>query len=128
MYVKEIEIYFPSRFRIDENTYTQFFATMILAFFWENNPILMQLSWSMIFKQKPACLTNKKSNWGLFKNILVTKSNINISLKSVYEIDKAMENIIQNRALSLENQSYIQYQHKNSASKLLKKLSLRKED
>lgn len=62
----------------------------------DHSPVLVQISTDIIHKQKPASLTNRSSNWDLFRNLLEERININISLKSAEEIDEAVENFTQN--------------------------------
>lgn len=60
----------------------------------DHSPILILLSSTVINKQKPASLTNKWTDWELFKSTLQEKIDINVKLKTPQEIDTAVEELI----------------------------------
>lgn len=61
----------------------------------DHTPNIMQISTNLIYKQKPAFLTSKETNWALFKNILEENVELHVSLKTPNEIDNAVESLTQ---------------------------------
>lgn len=57
----------------------------------DHSPIILTLSSSVIVKDSPPILCNKKTDWILFRNILDETINLSIPLKTTDDIDGAVE-------------------------------------
>ncbi len=60
----------------------------------DHTPVLLQLNTSIILKTKKHNLTNKLTNWEVFREILENTIDLKVSLKTVEELDQQSENFI----------------------------------
>jgi hypothetical protein len=59
----------------------------------DHSPVLNSSSTSAIENIKPSSLTNKKTNWNLFRQMLDNTIVLNIPLKTADNIDEAVEHL-----------------------------------
>lgn len=62
----------------------------------DHTPIIITVGNKIILQSSPASLTNRKTNWNLYRKQISMKTNIRLPLKSADHIDEATEYIIQN--------------------------------
>lgn len=62
----------------------------------DHSPVLITINSQVIIKQKQINLTNKNTNWNIFKDLVSEKISFDISLKNPEELDDAVQKLCVN--------------------------------
>jgi len=82
----------------------------------DHTPVFLSLDGHPSSKPNKACLTNNSTNWTKFREIINSKINLNISLKTPNEVEDAVQNFTESIQSAAWNSSTIQNYHANSHS------------
>lgn len=59
----------------------------------DHSPVIILMNSNALKSEPPKYLTNKKTNWGLYKNLVELNSHLNIPLQTNEEIESALVNL-----------------------------------
>ena len=62
----------------------------------DHSPVILTVSESVIEKDIPHHLTNKKTNWKLFSRIVEENTNLKVPIKNTIQLEEEMESLINN--------------------------------
>lgn len=82
----------------------------------DHTPFFLSLDGHSSSKPNKACLTNNSTNWTKFREIINSKINLNISLKTPNEVEDAVQNFTKSIQSAAWNSSTIQNDLANSHS------------